>query len=247
MSNRESTVIVKYGSPSVTNELGMDGECVDNYAAQISRLSERYRVIVVSSGSIVTGQALWAGKHTLPDEDYAALGSAQSFMAWNKALLNYGMYAAQVPVTDHEISSSEGVVLKKRLASLLGNGIIPVANGNDVLSGVGAQDIRIDRDNDRLAGHLRELTEAQQLLLLTNKDGLLDTQGNVVKYVYPDTAGAALSLVVGGGEGERGGMSSKAQVAIEAMHQGAVAHIARAGADLQAVIDEQVGTHFIPT
>jgi glutamate 5-kinase len=249
MSVEKDIVVVKYGSPSVTSEIGMDHERLASYSSEIARLMVRHHVVIVSSGSIVTGRALHEGQHPIRDSSAAAMGSAQAFLAWQEALELQGMDAGQVPVTNHEIDSEEGTTLKESLFNMMNEAIVPIANGNDVLSREGSKELRIDTDNDRLAGHIAELVEAEHLILLTDREGVLDPQKVVVKNVDTSNLDQVLGFVDEGGNGERGGMASKIIVAYRASHfgsQAAHAHIANARADLKAVLDNQDGSHFVP-
>jgi glutamate 5-kinase len=226
----------------------MDIDRIHGYSLDIGQLLFDHEVIMVSSGSIVTGEALWGSERDTKEGNMAALGSAKAFLAWQDELLARKIFSGQVPVTNHEIASPEGRVLRKSLFDLIDNGIVPIANGNDVLSTEGAEELKIDTDNDRLAGHIAELVEAAHLILLTDEPGLLDTNGEVVKCVNTDNFNWARSLVSEEGNGKRGGMLSKILVAYAAAHalKSTFAHIAHAGSNLQAVISEQVGTHFAP-
>jgi glutamate 5-kinase len=249
-------VVVKYGSTTVANEHGMNIMQLRGYSTEIAHLMLQYQVAIVSSGSIAMGRAMWSGgERPTEAENFAAVGSAEAFISWQQALAEQSLTdgsrinAGQVPVTDHEINSEEGLVLRRRLFSLMCAGIVPVANGNDVLSGEGAKDIKIDTDNDRLAGHIAELLNARHLILLMNRAGLLDREGNVVNRVgnsYKNLAWA-LSLAREDGDGERGGIRSKIMTAFKAARlRGIAAHIAHAEADLPAVLAGHVGTHFEP-
>jgi len=243
-------VVVKYGSSSVSDEFGMDTQRLESYVDQIVELNDDYNVIVVSSGSINTGRSLRSSDMPiLCDEDYAATGSGRAFVAWQDIFIDRGGNAAQVPVTNFEIDSSEGFVLERRLYSLIANGIVPIANGNDALSGVGAIEYKIDADNDRLAVHIGELTMAQHVLLLTDEDGLMRAD-SVVRQVDISNK-RQLRYAKGlappqepGENGGRGGMNSKVEQAVRAAHYGAKAHIANAAVDLRDVVASKSGTYF---
>jgi glutamate 5-kinase len=249
MNASKDIVVVKYGSKSVTNEKGMDTKRLRVYSLQLARLALGHQVTMVSSGSTVTGRAMRNGKKALSrDGNYAAVGSAKAFIDWQDELATRRRASAQVPVTNHEIESAESIALRRSLISLMGDKIIPIVNGNDVLSNEGIEDLAIDTDNDRLAGHIAQLLGAKHLVLLTDKEGVLDRQGAVVPNIGTDNLMWANSLIRKGGSGERGGMISKIKVAYGVAHSSkeVFAHIAQAGADLQAVLDGQVGTHFAP-
>jgi glutamate 5-kinase len=249
----KEVVVVKYGSTSVTNEAGMDIGRIGTYSNQISRLLFRYNVVIVSSGAIVTGRAIEKDKPKMEDGDYASVGSVPACAAWQKELSIRSISSGQVPVTNHEIDSIEGESLRRRMFSMMRHEIVPVANGNDVLSDEGPKELRIDTDNDRLAGHIAKLLAARHLILVTDKPGLQERNDKVVSLVTPDNLEGAYSLVrEEDNNGESGGMHSKIDVAYDFSEispirpQPGFAHIAGARDDLQSVIAGHVGTHFAP-
>jgi glutamate 5-kinase len=262
MRRGEPIALVKYGSRTVTNGTGMDIERLDEYAQQVARLRETYDVVIVSSGAIVTGRAIAATRGIATNSaNYAAIGAPRAFMAWQEALAAHDITSGAMSVTNHEINSPEGKVLRRRLFSMLNKDIVPVLNGNDALSDEGTKELKIDSDNDRLAGHVAELVGAQQLLLLTGKPGVLDGEGKVVKHAglhNLDTLYKFVTEVEPSAQdndyGERGGMGSKISVAFDFAHDLLLrrdyppgsAHIATATADLKDVIRDGEGTHFAP-
>ena len=257
MKNSRDVVVVKYGSSSVTDEHGMDAQRLSAYCDEVEQLRRRYAVAIVSSGAIATGKAMEPGRSLqTPDENFAAVGSAEAFIAWQKELRKKRIASGMVLVTNHEIESEEGGILRRRMLSMMNDrddGIVPIANGNDVLSKEGAQELRIDTDNDRLAGHIAELLGAKHLVLLTDMPGVLNSDDEVIKHVGVYNVNQTLALArerqIREGGGGRGGMHSKVKVAYEASHAGlepGFAHIAEATNDLQAVIACRVGTHFAP-
>lgn len=249
MDNKE-LIVVKFGSTSVTNEQGMDQDRLGVYAEHIAQVMEQHNVIVVSSGSINTGKAMWEGEPLQHEEDYAAIGSGRAFTAWQEAFKEQGVAAAQIPVTNHEIDSVEGVVLEQRLCSLARNGILSIANGNDVLSSEGALEYEIDTDNDRLAEHIATLTMAKYLVLLTDRDGLMDGD-NVVPSIDVSNGrqwrqSLRLAPAPEPGQRKRHGMRSKLFVSRQFVGNGYAGHafIARASSDIRAVVNGEAGTHI---
>src|SRR5665213_1821099 len=145
MKKSRDVVVVKYGSSSVTDEHGMDAQRLSAYCDEVEQLRRRYAVAIVSSGAIATGKAMEPGRSLqTPDENFAAVGSAEAFIAWQKELRKKRIASGMVLVTNHEIESEEGGILRRRMFSMMnaGNdGIVPIANGNDVLSEEGVQEL----------------------------------------------------------------------------------------------------------
>lgn len=183
-------------------------------------------VIIVSSGSIALGRGvLDLGAADLPLEQSqaaAAVGQIQLARAYEEALTPHGIKTGQVLVT-LEDSKDRKRYLNSRatLETLLGLGVTPIVNENDTIA---TDEIRYG-DNDRLAAQVAVTVGADQLVLLSDVDGLYtanpqsDTQAvhiPVVDALTPD-------IVAMGGEAasglSRGGMITKimaARIATEA-------------------------------
>ncbi|MEM6586812.1 MAG: glutamate 5-kinase [Pseudomonadota bacterium] len=130
-------------------------------------------VILVSSGSIALGRAALG----LPGSDLtleqsqaaAAVGQIQLAHAYDGALAEHGLRAAQVLVT-LEDSADRRRYLNSRatLDQLLTLGTVPIVNENDT---VATDEIRYG-DNDRLAAQVAVTAGADLLVLLSDVDGL---------------------------------------------------------------------------
>jgi glutamate 5-kinase len=138
---------------------------------------------------------------------------------------------------------------QRTFAKLLELGVVPIVNENDT---VATDEIRVG-DNDRLAGIVTHLINADALVLLSDVDGLMTAP--------PSQAGAKLisevksfddiSQVQLGGAGisgvGTGGMSTKVQAARIAT-AGAVPTIVTSAQNLTSVFEGQdVGTIFWPS
>jgi glutamate 5-kinase len=246
MSEQLDRLVIKGGSSALTNESGMDAVIVDHLSEGISRLANRYKIIIVASGSIATGGALWGeGYEEVDDQTLATMGNTFAYYPWHKSLATRNIRTGFVETTNHEIDDAhEGGVLRNTLHKNMSFGLISVVNGNDAMSRQGAHDLDRGIDNDYLAAHVAELIGAVQLCFMTEVEGLLDNNGLIVQTVGPTNIDRARRLAGKPGPMGRGGMRSKVEMAYEAAAKGTHAHIAHANADLESVIAEQVGTHF---
>jgi glutamate 5-kinase len=130
-------------------------------------------VIVVSSGAIALARhALGLSRKRLRLEEQqaaAAVGQIRLAQAWSAALSAQGLTAAQLLLTlDDTEDRRRYLNARATLNTLLGLGCIPVINENDT---VATAEIRFG-DNDRLAARVAEMIEADQLVLLSDIDGL---------------------------------------------------------------------------
>ena len=130
-------------------------------------------VIVVSSGAIALARrVLGLTRKRLRLEEKqaaAAVGQIRLAQAWAGALSAQGITAAQLLLTLEDTEDRRRYLnARATLGTLLGLGAVPVINENDTIA---TAEIRFG-DNDRLAARVAEMMEADQLILLSDIDGL---------------------------------------------------------------------------
>ncbi|MDM7458205.1 MAG: glutamate 5-kinase [Paracoccus sp. (in: a-proteobacteria)] len=167
-------LVVKIGSALLVGPDGLrkDWLCrfCDDVAAWHARGTD---VVLVSSGSIALGRrVLGLPSGALPLERAqaaAAVGQIQLARAYEEALAPHGVTTAQVLLT-LEDSAERRRYLNSRatMQTLLSLGVVPIVNENDT---VATDEIRFG-DNDRLAAQIAVTCGADQLLLLSDVDGL---------------------------------------------------------------------------
>src|SRR5690349_1020695 len=169
-------LVVKIGSALVVDpdEASPRTTWLDGVAADIASLRARgVEVIVVSSGAIALARrSLGLHQRRLRLEEKqaaAAVGQIRLAQAWTEALSRHGMVAAQLLLTlDDTEDRRRYLNARATLSTLLGLGCVPVINENDT---VATTEIRFG-DNDRLAARVAEMVQADQLVLLSDIDGL---------------------------------------------------------------------------
>ena len=143
-------------------------------AADIAALRERGTdVVVVSSGAIALARrALGLNQRRLRLEEKqaaAAVGQIRLAQAWTEALSARALTAAQLLLTPEDTEDRRRYLnARATLHTLLSLGCVPVINENDT---VATTEIRFG-DNDRLAARVAEMVQADQLVLLSDIDGL---------------------------------------------------------------------------
>ncbi len=169
-------LVVKIGSALLVDRASgaLRGVWLTALADDVARLRKRGTdVILVSSGSIALGRGVlgWP-EGTLALEQAqaaAAVGQIRLARAYEEALAPHGITAAQVLVT-LEDSADRRRYLNQRatMETLLAAGAVPIVNENDT---VATDEIRYG-DNDRLAAQIAVTVGADQLVLLSDVDGL---------------------------------------------------------------------------
>ncbi len=149
-------------------------EWLASVAADIASLRARgVQVIVVSSGaiSLARRQLGLMHKRLRLDEKQAAaaVGQIRLAQAWSEALSAHKIIAAQLLLTLEDSEDRQRYLnARETLNTLLALGAVPVINEND---SVATAEIRYG-DNDRLAARVAEMVQADQLVLLSDIDGL---------------------------------------------------------------------------
>lgn len=222
-------LVVKIGSALLVD--GATGRLRQNWltslAADVATLRARGTdVIIVSSGSIALGRGiLGLAATSLPLEQSqaaAAVGQIRLARAYEEALSPYKIIAGQVLVT-LEDSQDRRRYLNSRatMETMLGLGVTPIVNENDTIA---TDEIRYG-DNDRLAAQVAVTVGADQLVLLSDVDGLYTANPQIesdaqhidfVQKLTPEIEGMAGEAASGL---SKGGMITKimaAKIATEA-------------------------------
>ena len=216
-------LVVKIGSALLVDRASgaLRQDWLDGLAADVAWLKgQGTDVVLVSSGSIALGRGvlgLPAGALPLErSQAAAAVGQIRLARAYEVALAPHGLTAAQILVT-LEDSADRRRYLNTRatLATLLSLGVVPIVNENDT---VATDEIRFG-DNDRLAAQVAVTIGADQLVLLSDVDGLYtanpaeDPAARRLGLVPEITAGIEAMAGDAGSGLSRGGMKTKLMAA----------------------------------
>jgi glutamate 5-kinase len=250
--------VIKIGSSLVTAKgQGLDHAAIRDWCAQIAALRAQDRqIVLVSSGAVAEGMARLGLKkrpvllHEL--QAAAAVGQMGLVRAWELGFETHGLRAAQILLT-HEDVSNRGRYLNARgtFNQLLEYGVVPVVNENDT---VATDEIRLG-DNDTLGALTVNLIEADLLVILTDQDGLCDSDPRSnpdAKLIHEaELSDVRLSGMAGDSKGElgRGGMRTKLNAASIAARSGAATVIAHGRAPeslLRIAAGETIGTLLKP-
>jgi glutamate 5-kinase len=168
-------VVVKLGSSVVADG---DGETrTEVLARSCDVLADVHRqggeVIVVTSGAIARGMRVMAlaQRPTAIGELQAAsaVGQGKLYRIYDELLRERGVTSAQVLLTFFDMSARTHYLnARQTLATLLEWRVLPVINENDTT----ATDEISFGDNDFLAAQVAVLVAAEELILLTDIDGL---------------------------------------------------------------------------
>ncbi|MBL1261485.1 MAG: glutamate 5-kinase [Thiotrichaceae bacterium] len=251
--------VVKVGSSLLTNDgAGLDLALMALWVEQIQRLRTRsIEVVLVSSGAVSEGMKRlgWHERpHALHDlQAAAAVGQMGLVQAYESCFQRHGLHTAQILLTHDDLADRQRYLnARSTLRTLLKLGVIPIVNENDT---VAVEEIRFG-DNDTLAGLVANLIEAELLVMLTDQEGMYDSDPRSnpdAVFIHEARAGdpALEGMAAGGGSGRlgRGGMLTKVRAAERAARSGALSIIAsgREPDVLAKIADgEQLGTLVVP-
>jgi glutamate 5-kinase len=251
-------IVIKIGSNIIAGACeGLDMSLIDRIAGDISSLaSEGNEVLVVSSGAVAAGMKK-LGLKTRPSEirlKQAAAAAGQSNLMWayERAFSNFGNKVAQVLLTREDFADRKRYLnAKNTMMTLLSYGIIPVINENDT---VATDEIKFG-DNDALASLVAISIEADNLLILSDVDGLYkddpkkNPRAELITFVENITAEVEEAAGASGSMVGTGGMFSKVKAAQKAAAHGiavAIINGKKAGLLIPAIKGLQCGTFFKP-
>lgn len=178
-------IVVKIGSSLfATSKNQLDMVLVHKIASQIASLVKQGKeVVVVSSGAIALGMSilkLTARPKKLADlQAAAAIGQHELMHVYKLALKKYNLNCAQLLLTWDDFLGVRYENAKQTLNTLLKLKCVPIINEND---SVATEEIKLG-DNDRLSALVSILVKADLLIILSDVDGLLDKNKQVIRRV----------------------------------------------------------------
>ena len=251
-------IVVKVGSSILASVgKGLRYDVFSRLTKEISELKRQgYEIVLVSSGAIAAGMEK-LGYKTRPQaitqkQATAAVGQTRLMNIYESYFSRYQQMVAQVLLTHDDLSHRRRFLnARNTLLTLLELGIIPIINENDT---VVVDEIKVG-DNDNLSALITNLTGADLLIILTDIEGLCDSDPRVnpnarcislVQDIDVDT-----EQIAGGTKNEMsvGGMVSKIQAARKASRFGIPTVVARGTKEEvlhQILKGKEIGTLILP-
>lgn len=244
-------IVIKIGSNVISEEGRLDDSVVEMLVDKVAELRKKeIEVVMVTSGAVATGKGIlgFSGSFTSVSERqvFAAVGQAGLMSVYSKLFRSRGHTCAQVLVTKADFRDKEHYVnMKNCFENLLEKEIIPIVNNNDTVT---IQELGFG-DNDELASLIASQLNADAVILLSNVDGVLDGEKNVVREVdVASHTSVGRYIKKEKSSGGSGGMENKFNQAVKLMKQGITVYIANGKNEhsITGIINgEAIGTKFI--
>ncbi len=213
-------IVIKVGSNVLTRDDGkLDITRMSALVDQIAWLRQQgHEVILVSSGAVASGRGELAVSRKLDNvaqrQLFSALGQAKLINLYYDLFREYHIHVGQV-LTMKESFSTRREYLNQRacMEVMLDNGVIPIVNENDTVS---VTELMFT-DNDELSGLIASMLDADELIILSNIDGIYngspkDPRSEIIPIVTPDRNLSDYIQQEKSGFG-RGGMTAKCNIA----------------------------------
>lgn len=235
MNGKNKRIVVKAGTSTLTHESGAPNlRQMEKLARILADLKGAgHEVILVFSGAIAVGTSR-LGLEERPKElrmkqAAAAVGQCRMMHIFDQFFAEYNQSAAQILLTgdDVEIPVREEH-LRRTFSTLLEMGVIPVVNENDSVSSAEIEtgSHKVLGDNDTLSAIVAKLCRAELLVLLSDIDGLYDSDpkenpGAKLLHRVEELTPEILEMAGGAGTWRgTGGMATKLSAAGIAMGAG---------------------------
>ena len=179
---KKKRIVVKIGSSSLTNDKGeIDQEKLHDHVCALAALRQaNHEVILVSSGAVAAGFAR-LGYSSRPvtikgKQAAAAVGQSLLIQSYIEKFSEFNLIPAQILLTRNDFSNRERYRNAfATMMELLERGILPIINENDT---VAVEELTFG-DNDMLSALVSGFVHADQLIILTDINGLYDANPRV--------------------------------------------------------------------
>lgn len=228
MNKQLKRIAVKVGSNVLTRTDGtLDVTRISALTDQLVHLyREGIEVVLISSGAVAAGRSeLQHMKASLDEVEqrqlYSAVGQAKLINRYYELFREHGIAVAQVLTTKENFSTRQHYLTQRNcIHTILQQGVVPIINENDTIS---VTELMFT-DNDELSGLVATMLNCQQLVILSNVDGIFtanpsDPNAELLREITPDTELEKYIQTTKSTFG-RGGMLTKCHIAQKLADEG---------------------------
>jgi glutamate 5-kinase len=180
----KKVIVIKLGTSSITHDEdgSLDLDRLEAIGQEISVLMKHYHILLVSSGAVGTGKKFLQNyKATINDKKAAAaIGNPILMDNYRRIFEKHKIVVAQCLFERHHFSERKPFLqLKQTIETLWKSNVLPIANDNDVVNDT---ELRFS-DNDELAALLAISFNAEQLMIGSSVEGLLDKNNQLINEI----------------------------------------------------------------
>lgn len=254
---KHKRIVIKVGTSTISYPNGkINFKRIEQLAWVLADLRNQDKeVVLVSSGAVGVGCATLGLKERPTEirmkQATSAIGQASLIQIYKNFFNEYSQTVAQVLLTKEDVQEGERKqIIMNSFDTLLGLGTIPIVNNNDAVAIVEFE----FTDNDTLSAVVANLVNADLLILLTDIDGLYDSnprdnaEAKKISVVEEVTSEIEKMAEGKGSEFSTGGMATKI-VAAKMCRESKTDMVIADGSDLKVIhkiIDgEDIGTLFL--
>lgn len=235
MENKRT--VVKVGTSTLTYENGkLNYRTIESLCKVLSDLQNKgEQIMLVSSGAIGVGMGktglVKRPSETKKKQALAAIGQCELMFMYDKFFGEYNHSVAQILLTRYAVETEQKRQnIINTIDELLSMNIIPIINENDTVA-IDELEGNNFGDNDMLSAIVASLVNADRLIILTDIDGLYDsnprTNPDAKKITTVDKITPEILAMAAGSGSNRGtgGMLTKLQAAEYATSRGVICHV----------------------
>lgn len=259
-------IVIKLGTNVLRNENGEVAlSRIYSYIESICKLVKSGKeVVLVTSGAVGLGKKKLGLDNTdaiAVKQACASIGQGNLMSLYEEGFDTYGVITGQILLTQDDFSQRKKYLsLKTILNKILEMGAVPIINQNDTITVIEGLDDSLEQvqmcftDNDKLAALVSSTLDADLLIILSDVDGLYDSnpKENPDAKIIKELNGVSKEVMMMGtdaSEGGRGGMKTKLEASRIVTRGGGKVIIANG--KIPYIIDklfnyEELGTIFSP-
>lgn len=226
-------IVIKIGSNILTRKDGLlDMVSLTSIVGQVATLhAEGIEIIIVSSGAVAAGRGELHINEKIDQVSarqlFSAVGQTKLLQNYYSLFHNYGITCGQVLTTKESLSTRSHYLNQRNcLDTMLQCGVIPIMNENDAIS---VSELMFT-DNDELSGLVATMMDADTLLILSNVNGVYagspDSGAPLIHKIGPGGPIKSKYILASRSSFGRGGMKTKAKIAIKVAEEGVNVFIA---------------------
>ena len=237
-------IVLKLGSSTVVDGRGkFKKKWVTTLIKDIKRYGKNKKFVIVSSGAIALGQKYFKiNKKKIKldmSQAIAAVGQIHLASEFQKLFEKYKIKTGQILISPDDTEQRRRALnVRRTFDNLFKLNAIPIVNENDTTA---TAEIKYG-DNDRLAARVAQIIGADTLIILSDVDGVMLPNGELVSHLNAATARQMITDGI-----ITGGMIPKVETCIEAVRHGVeTVHIINGNKEhallLEILTDTGIGT-----